>query len=218
MSKMLKAENLYLTLREKWNTSTGKLVRMVAEKDVCKTGRKLKDKGFKNVLDLGCGNGRHALWFAQLGFEVHAFDNSFNNLECLQARANSGGLEISLKQGDFANLPYPNSEFDYVLAWDTISHSDLKNVQGTISEIYRILKTGGIFQGTLISKRNVGLLPETNSALYPYMNNLGKKDLLYCYSAIELVHILTGFEILKLKDKEYKPLSSYHWHFLAEKI
>lgn len=218
MNQALKAENVYLSLREKWNATTGKIIRMVAEKDVCKTGRNIREKGFKKVLDLGCGHGRHALWFAHMGFEVHAFDDSINNLECLQSRASSEGLKIYPKNGNLNSLPYHNGEFDYILAWDVISHSDLKNVQVTISEIYRVLKTGGIFQGTLISKRNVGLLPDNNSALYPYMDDLGKRDMLYCYSAIELVHILTGFEILKLKDKEYKHRGPYHWHFVAEKI
>jgi tellurite methyltransferase len=218
MDPKTKTDNIYLHLKEKWNATAEKLIRTVAEKDVCKTGRNLKEKGFRKVLDLGCGNGNHALWFAQMGFEVHACDKSYSNLELLEAKANAEGLNIILKQVDYTTLPYPNSDFDYVLAWDAIGNSDLKNVQNTLAEIYRILKIGGIFQGKLISKRNVGLLPDNNSMLYPYMNDLGKRQMLYCYSAIELVHLLTGFEILKLKDKKYKHWGSYNWHFVAEKV
>lgn len=218
MIQALKAENFYLSLREKWNATTEKYIRMVAEKDVCKTGRNLREKGFRKVLDLGCGNGRHALWFAHQGFEVHAFDSSINNLECMQVKANDEDLKIVSKHGVLTNLPYTNSEFDYILAWDSINNSDLKTVQGTISEIYRVLKPGGVFQGTLISKRNIGLLTENTNALLPILNDLGKKEMLYCYSAMEIVHILTGFEVLKLKDKEYKKRGPFQWHFVAEKI
>jgi ubiquinone/menaquinone biosynthesis C-methylase UbiE len=218
MSKALKSENTYLSLREKWNISRGKLARMVAEKDVCKTARNLKEKGFNKVLDLSCGSGQHALWFAQMGFEVHALDNSLYNLDYLKAKANAEGLKINFVHGEISNLPYHNSDFDYILAWDAISHSDIKYVQNSISEIYRILKTGGIFQGTLISKRNVGLLPGEISALYPYIDNLGKKDMVYCYNAMELVHILTGFEIIKLKDKKFQHRGPFQWRFVAEKI
>ena len=39
-----------------------------------------KRRGFKKILDLGCGTGRHAIFLAQNGFEVYATDISNTGL------------------------------------------------------------------------------------------------------------------------------------------
>lgn len=40
-----------------------------------------KTQGFKKILDIGCGKGRHALLFAKHGFEVSAIDISASAIE-----------------------------------------------------------------------------------------------------------------------------------------
>ncbi len=44
--------------------------------------------------------------------------------------------------------------FDYVLAFNVIYHGDRPIVERTIAEIARVLKAGGLYQGTMLSKRN----------------------------------------------------------------
>jgi SAM-dependent methyltransferase len=56
------------------------------------------------------------------------------------------GLRLSLRQADADALPFADESFDYVLSWNVIFH-------GT-AEIWRVLKPGGLYQGTMLSKRD----------------------------------------------------------------
>ena len=42
-----------------------------------------KQKGYSHFLDLGCGLGRHSLFFARKGFTVHSIDLSKDAVEQL---------------------------------------------------------------------------------------------------------------------------------------
>lgn len=44
------------------------------------------EKNYNRILDLGCGTGRHALFFAQYGFEVFASDISKESTDVLQEK------------------------------------------------------------------------------------------------------------------------------------
>ncbi|MBI1923237.1 class I SAM-dependent methyltransferase [Candidatus Poribacteria bacterium] len=52
-----------------------------SHEDIPRIVQLLKDKGAKTVLDLGCGTGRHAVYFAQNGFSVSGLDNSPEGIE-----------------------------------------------------------------------------------------------------------------------------------------
>lgn len=53
---------------------------------------KWKEKGYKYILDLGTGLGRHAIFFAQQGFNVSALDISEYSIEHLKTWAASENL------------------------------------------------------------------------------------------------------------------------------
>jgi tellurite methyltransferase len=62
------------------------------------------------ALDLACGAGRNALWFAEQGWEVTAVDGTQAAIEILRARAMERGLKISavvadLEKGEFQIEP-----------------------------------------------------------------------------------------------------------------
>jgi len=200
-----------------WDTIESSINRMSVEKEVCKTIRNLKSRENLEVLDLGLGNGRHTLWFGQLGLKVSAYDNSKSKVLNLSDKVKDQKLDISCMCGELNQLPFANSTFDYILAWEILNQPDLLKTQQIISEVYRVLKPGAIFQGTILSKRNVGLLPENISSLYSIRNKSGKKQIFYCSNSMELIHILTGFELVKLKDKVRQQNGNYYWHFVAEK-
>ncbi len=57
------------------------------------------------ALDVACGEGRHAIWLAQQGWQVDAFD--FSSVGVVRARdiAGSAGADINLWVGDATRLP-----------------------------------------------------------------------------------------------------------------
>jgi SAM-dependent methyltransferase len=68
------------------------------------------------ALDLGAGEGRHAIWLAERGWQVTAVDFSAVGLERGLAEAGQRGLAVDWQVADVtAWQPAPGSSFDLVL-------------------------------------------------------------------------------------------------------
>lgn len=179
----------------------------------------LKDGGARRVLDLGCGIGRHALMFARAGYEVTALDGAPAGLAAVRAAAAEEGLAVKVDEGLMTDLPYEDGSFDYVLAFNVIYHGEPGVVRRSIAEIHRVLAPRGLYQGTMLSKRNekygVGeqvapdtfMKGDTGETAHPHY---------YC-SAGELCALFEGFELLRLEDQLHRKPGSWHWHMLAER-
>jgi len=59
------------------------------------------------VLDVACGRGRHALWLAGAGFDVHAIDRDPDAIAFVQATADRLGLSLSCEVVDLETDPVP---------------------------------------------------------------------------------------------------------------
>lgn len=99
--------------------------------------------GLRRFLDLGCGAGRHALYFAGCGFDVDALDLSPTGVEELERTARARGLAVRTRVQDMLALPYADSAFDCLLAYHVIYHSDRAGVERTVAEMARVLAPGG---------------------------------------------------------------------------
>jgi tellurite methyltransferase len=111
-------------------------------------------RGAKTALDLGCGVGRHALLLAESGFAVEAFDGSETGLDVLRQAAAASGARIGFKHGNADALPYADASFDFVLSWNVIYHGTLGDAGARLAEIWRVLRPGGLYQGTMLPTRN----------------------------------------------------------------
>ena len=52
------------------------------------------------VLDVACGRGRHALWLAARGFDVHAVDRSAESIAALRHEATRPGIRLAVELMD----------------------------------------------------------------------------------------------------------------------
>jgi tellurite methyltransferase len=172
------------------------------------------------ILDLGAGVGRHALWLAAQGFAVTALDAAPEGLAEIDK---AGGVNTILARMD--TLPFENQSFDHVLSWNVIYHGDEDILLLTIAEIRRVLKAGGSYLGTMMSKRR---LPHER-ATYPGREisrnawvfdapGTDKVHPHYFCSAAELLALFAGFECVKLEDCEHEKSGSWHWHLTMEKL
>lgn len=115
---------------------------------------KWSELGFKKILDLGAGLGRHSIYFAKQGFNVSAIDISEYAVNHIKAWSENEGLDIDVKYGDMISLPFGDNSFDCVFAYHAISHTDTAGTKKTISEIERVLKQGGEVLASMCSKES----------------------------------------------------------------
>ena len=207
------------TWNERWATPEGRMGWLEPEADVLAAIASLPDHAKPKVLDLGCGVGRHTLFLAAQGFEVSAMDASTNGIDVVRDEAAKHALPVCLAVGAMTDLPYPDSQFDYVLAWNVIYHGDGSIVRRCVEEIHRVLRPHGLYQGTMLSKRHRmfgrgrEIAPNTFVAdghgdkIHPHF---------YC-NATELVDLFQPFEIVSLIDRNQGKEGTQHWHLVAER-
>jgi len=102
------------------------------------------------VLDLGCGEGRHAIaaW-QETSTYVVGIDRSEKDLRVARDKRSSfpGGREdekrLLLCQADALCLPFPDASFHRVICSEVLEH--LPDFRSALAEIYRVLKPGGLF-------------------------------------------------------------------------
>ncbi len=104
------------------------------------------------VFDLGCGVGRHTVYFASLGYEVDASDLSSDAVKSTQEWLKKNELKANVYQGKMTDLTQPDNHYDLVLAFNVIYHAYKDDMIHVINEIYRIIKPGGFFFGTILTK------------------------------------------------------------------
>lgn len=95
------------------------------------------------VLDLGCGYGRHAMELAARGFHVVGLDLSTPLLVRGGEEANRRGLTINFVRGDMRELEFEN-QFDatYCL-FSTFGYFDDETNKKTLQNVAKALKPGG---------------------------------------------------------------------------
>ena len=71
------------------------------------------------MLDLACGTGRHALWFAERGWSVTAVDWSPAAIDILRRRAGARGLTLDARVADLEGHEFrvEPSAWDLILIW-----------------------------------------------------------------------------------------------------
>ena len=169
-------------------------------------------------LDLGSGVGRHAPLFAEHGFGVEAIDGAVAGLDFARREAASRGLQLSLRQADADALPFGDESFNYVLSWMSSFRGTMGDVGCRLAEIWRVLKPGGLYQCTMLSKRDAQFARGPQVAPDTFIRGSDPKAHPHYYCDLATVATLfAGFELLSLAREEQRRPGSWHWHMLAER-
>lgn len=101
-------------------------------------------EGWK-LLDIACGNGRHAIELARRGRRVTAIDFSEEFRALGKKRAEQAGVEIDWRHGDMRALDLEPGEFDgaYCMG-NSFGYLDYTNVQRFLHGVAIALRPGGM--------------------------------------------------------------------------
>jgi SAM-dependent methyltransferase len=203
---------------EQWALPEGRADWLVPQPAVTAVVPTLQARGAQRVLDLGCGVGRHALLFAEAGFAVEAIDGAAAGLDFARREAAARGLQVSLRQADADALPFSDASFDYVLSWNVIFHGTMGDVGRRLAEIWRVLKPGALYQGTMLSQRDAQFGRGQSVGPDTFIRGSGPKAHAHYYCDLTgLAALFSGFDLLSLTQQEQRRPGSWHWHILAER-
>ncbi len=103
-------------------------------------------KNGHTVLDLGCGEGRHAIALSHHFPEanIYALDINFQNVATALNKHTeflAGDLNTLYTQADAFTLPFSDHSIDHIICSEVLEHID--HYEAIVEEISRVLKPGG---------------------------------------------------------------------------
>lgn len=102
------------------------------------------DLGAK-VLDVAFGDGRNTAFLCEQGFDVSGIEITEGIVGQTKSRLAALGLQADLRVGRNSKMPFPDAEFDIILACACCYYCDEgEAMKDNLREYARVLKPGGI--------------------------------------------------------------------------
>ena len=131
------------------------------------------------ALDVGCGQGRNALYLSQLGqqgFEVDAWDVNPNSLQKLQQIIDAEGIQnIHLQQRDLNADPSITGTYDFICCTVVMMFLQAKTVKPLIAQMQQATKVNGF--NLIVCAMDTPDLPV--QADFPFAFKIGELRALY---------------------------------------
>ena len=109
-------------------------------------------QGKKNLIELGCGNGRDAIFFANEGFSVSAIDQCEGEIEFLKSKYKNLP-DIDFLCDDFTKLK-DSEKFDIIYSRFTLHSITADCEKRLLPWVYKNLAVGGFFCVEVRGKKN----------------------------------------------------------------
>jgi tellurite methyltransferase len=178
----------------------------------------------KDVLDMGCGVGRHTLWFARAGFGVAAADISDSALAVLRKRVGED-KRVRVVKGAYSEDLFPADSFDLTLAWNVLYHGRREDIKKATGLIHKWLRPNGLLFFTCPTRRDAkyGSGEEVAPNTFRSLNSVHPGDVHYFADEGDIRDFLVGFNLISEETDEHywdnkgsRQFSSY-WLIQARK-
>jgi len=166
-----------------------------------------EEGGVNNILELGGGQGRDTIYFAQNGLTVTTLDYAEEGNTAITQKAEKFGVSNAVKvlRHDVRNpLPFLDATFDacyshmlFCMALTTVE------LEFLASEIRRVLKPGGL---NIYTVRHTGD-PHYGTGIHRGEDMYeGNGFIVHFFSREKVEHLVRGYEILSIDEFEEGPL------------
>ncbi|MDZ7832708.1 MAG: class I SAM-dependent methyltransferase [Desulfobacterales bacterium] len=115
-----------------------------------------KDLSGQTAIDLGCGEGRYALYLAKKGCRVLGVDRSRTGVEKLEKMAEAQNLPIIAQTADIAEVDPAPASTDIIVAATILDHLEGELRRRAINGIKSALKPGGILYANVFTVSDPG--------------------------------------------------------------
>ncbi|MDP3917442.1 MAG: methyltransferase domain-containing protein [Nanoarchaeota archaeon] len=173
------------------------------KKEECYWGKE-PDKGVKlilkykksgDVLDLGCGEGRNALFLAKNGFDVTGVDISEEGIKKFKTIAENNGLNVRSFVKDIKNFNF-DKKYDVIISNATLHFLKENEIKKIIKKVKENTKKDGLNVINVFTEEN----PNKN---FPYLFKNG--ELKSHYSDWEILGYKEGISEIQKHGKLGKP-------------
>lgn len=96
-----------------------------------------------NTLDMGCSNGRNALYLGQLGFNITAIDNNPGAINMLQSIIAEEGMNNVKTQVYDINNASLSEDYGFIACTVTLMFIDPARIDAVISDMHKHTLAGG---------------------------------------------------------------------------
>jgi len=167
----------------------------------------------KKVIDVGCGVGGPARNIANFSeAQVVGLNNNAYQLSRARKHAQDGGVAdlVSFVQNDFMKMSVENESFDAAYSIESTCHAPDK--VGVYSEIYRVLKPGGLYGSYewVVTDKYDADNPAHVKIKEGIEKGNGVPNLQQPKEIVEAMK-KAGFEVIEVKDLAYKADPNYPW-------
>jgi SAM-dependent methyltransferase len=146
-----------------------------------------------NLLLPAEGEGRNAIFAAKLGWQVFAFDLSFEGKKKADLLAQNNQVIIDYQVGEFEEISFKDKQFDAIAL--IYAHFSAETKSNYHQKLVQYLNKGGIIIFEAFSKSHLKYNTEN-----PEVG--GPKDIGMLFSKEEILDDFNGFEVILLEEKE----------------
>lgn len=137
---------------------------------ICKRALEFfKRARIRTILDLGCGTGRHTIYFAKKGFEVTGGDVSKIALRIIKQIVKENKIKnIKIKKLDYTKkLPFKKESFDSVIMIRVLTHNTKRGMEKIIKRVSKLIKAGGFFVADFLSTKDEDFVKKRGKEIEP---------------------------------------------------
>jgi ubiquinone/menaquinone biosynthesis C-methylase UbiE len=148
----------------------------------------IKKGKISSLLEIGAGTGKDSLYFKEQGLDTFSTDISPEMVKLCKEKG------LNAKVMNFANLDFPDNQFDSIWALNCLLHVSKENIKTVLNEIKRVLKPAGLFyMGVYGGENSEGVWEEdryTPKRFFSFFEDNSLKQLLSEFFSIEYFTVI----------------------------